>query len=226
MTTDATRRRPRQGKVDFTLMYAVHDAFHRDLRYLIAAVEAGQTVDPAARTGWATFKNQLHVHHTAEDTSLWPPLRQKVTRPGEMAVLDAMEAEHARIDPLLAQVDTSLAAPGHPGLADNAAALAQTLADHMKHEENQALPLVEAHLGPGGWAAFRKATGKIQGLRGGAEFFPWMLDGASAETSKKVLSTLPPPARLLYRAVWRPRYARTPRWNTTTTRTITERPGP
>jgi hypothetical protein len=174
MTTNDTRRRPLQGKVDFTLMYAVHDAFHRDLRYLIAAVEAGQTGDP---------------------------------------------------DPLLAQVDTSLAASGHAGLADNAAALAQTLVAHMKHEEDQALPLVEAHLGPAGWAAFRKATGKIQGLRGGAEFFPWMLDGASADTSKRVLSTLPPPARLLYRAVWRPRYARTPRWNTTTTRTTIERPG-
>jgi len=226
MTTDDTRRRPVQGKVDFTLMYAVHDAFHRDLRYLTAAVEAGQTADPVVRAGWATFKNQLHVHHTAEDTSLWPPLRQKVTRPDQMAVLDAMEAEHARIDPLLALVDTSLAASGRAGMADNATALAGTLAAHMKHEEDQALPLVEEHLGPAGWAAFRKATGKIQGLRGGAEFFPWMLDGASADTSKRVLSTLPPPARLLYRTVWSPRYARTPRWNTTTTRTITERPGP
>jgi iron-sulfur cluster repair protein YtfE (RIC family) len=226
MTTDDTRRRPVQGKVDFTLMYAVHDAFHRDLRYLTAAVEAGQTADPVVRAGWATFKNQLHVHHTAEDTSLWPPLRQKVTRPDQMAVLDAMEAEHARIDPLLALVDTSLAASGRAGMADNATALAGTLAAHMKHEEDQALPLVEGYLGPAGWAAFRKATGKIQGLRGGAEFFPWMLDGASADTSKRVLSTLPPPARLLYRTVWRPRYARTPRWNTTTTRTITERPGP
>jgi iron-sulfur cluster repair protein YtfE (RIC family) len=225
-TDDAPRRRPLQGTVDFTLMYAAHDAFHRDLRYLTAAAGAGRTADPAVRAGWATFKNQLHVHHTAEDTSLWPPLRHKVTRPGETAVLDAMEAEHARIDPLLAQVDASLAASGHAGLAGNAAALAQTLAAHMKHEEDQALPLVEAHLGPGGWAAFRKATGKIQGLRGGAEFFPWMLDGAPPETSRRVLGMLPPPARLLYRAAWRPRYARTPRWDTTTTRTTTERPGP
>jgi iron-sulfur cluster repair protein YtfE (RIC family) len=224
MTTNETRRRPLHGTVDFTLMYAAHDAFHRDLLCLIAAVEAGQTADPAVRTGWATFKNQLHIHHTAEDTSLWPPLRQKVTRPDQLAVLDAMEAEHARIDPLLAQVDTSLAASGRAGLADSAAALAETLAAHMKHEEDQALPLVEAHLGPAGWAAFRKATGKIQGLRGGAEFFPWMLDGASADTRRRVLGTLPPPARLLCRAVWLPRYARTPRWNTTATRTVTERP--
>ena len=229
MTTQngfATRARPTPGPVDFTVMYAAHDAFDRDLTRLTEAVRSGRTADPAVRAGWATFKNQLHLHHTAEDVALWPALRRRVTEPAQIAVLDAMEAEHARIDPLLAQVDTSLAAPGHPGLADNAAALAQTLADHMKHEENQALPLVEAHLGPAGWAAFRKATGTIQGLRGGAEFFPWMLDGASADTSKKVLSMLPPPARLLYRAAWRPRYARTPRWDTPATRTTTERPGP
>jgi iron-sulfur cluster repair protein YtfE (RIC family) len=218
MTTDDTRRRrPLQGTVDFTLMYAAHDAFHRDLRCLAAAVEAGQTADPAVCTGWATFKNQLHIHHTAEDTSLWPPLRQKVTRPEDVAVLDAMEAEHARIDPLLSQVDASLVASGRAGLADNAAALAQTLTAHMKHEEDQAMPLVEAHLGPRGWAAFRKAVGKSQGLRGGAEFFPWMLDGAPAGTSRRVLGMLPPPARLLYRAVWRPGYARTPRWDAETT---------
>ena len=87
----------------------------------------------------------------------------------------------------------------------------------MEHEEDQALPLIEAHLGPAGWAAFRKAAGKSQGLRGGAELFPWMLDGAPADTSKRVLGLLPPPARLLYRAVWRPGYARTPRWTTTAT---------
>jgi hemerythrin-like domain-containing protein len=217
MTTDDTRRRrPPPGQVDFTLMYAVHDAFLRDLRYLTAAVEAGRSADDVVRAGWATFKNQLHVHHTAEDTSLWPPLRRKVIRAGDVAVLDAMEAEHARIDPLLARVDASLAAAGRAGLAENAGALAGTLVAHMEHEEDRALPLIEAHLGPDGWAAFRKAVGKSQGLRGGAEFFPWMLDGASPDTSKRVLGMLPPPARLLYRAVWRPGYARTPRWHAAT----------
>jgi Hemerythrin HHE cation binding domain len=215
MTTDDHRRRP-QGQVDFTLMYAVHDAFHRDLRCLTAAVKAGQTADPAVRTGWATFKNQLHIHHTAEDTSLWPPLRQKVTRLEDTAVLDAMEAEHARIDPLLSQVDASLAASDRAGLAGNTRALTAALGAHMEHEEAQALPLIEAHLGPQGWAAFRKAVGKSQGLRGGAQFFPWMLDGAPAETSRQVLSMLPAPARLLYRAIWRPGYARTPRWDAVT----------
>jgi iron-sulfur cluster repair protein YtfE (RIC family) len=199
-------------------MYAAHDAFRRDLGRLSAAVRAGRTADPAVQAGWAMFKKQLHVHHTAEDTSLWPPLRAKVARPGEVAVLDAMQAEHARLDPLLSLVDAALAAPGQAGqaglagLAEHAAALAEALTAHMEHEEDSALPLVEAHLGAAGWAAFKQAAGKSQGLRGGAEYFPWMLDGAPADTRRRVLKNLPPPARLLYRAVWRPGYARTPRW--------------
>ena len=210
-------RRPRPaGKVDFTFMYAAHDAFNRDLRRLAAAAGSGRTADPAVRTGWATFRNQLHIHHTAEDRWLWPALRDKVTRPDEMSVLDAMEAEHLGIDPLISRVDTSLTATGLAGLAENAGALASALAAHMEHEEDHALPLVEQHLGPEGWAAFGKAAGKSGGLRGAAELFPWILDGAPADTSTRLLGMLPPPARLLYRALWRPGYARTPRWATAT----------
>jgi hypothetical protein len=208
-------RHPRPaGQVDFTFMYAAHDAFNRDLLRLAAAVEAGRTADPAVRAGWATFKNQLHVHHTAEDRWLWPALRDKITQPGGTSVLDAMEAEHARIDPLLTQVDASLAAAGLAGLAQTARARARALTAHMEHEEDHALPLVEAHLGPEGWAAFGEAAGKSGGLKGAAELFPWMLDDAPADTSKRLLAMLPPPARLLYRALWRPGYARTPRWGT------------
>ena len=71
---------------------------------------------------------------------------------------------------------------------------------------------IQAHLGPQGWAAFGKAAGRSEGLRGAAELFPWILDGAPAGTRKRLLGMLPAPARLLYRAVWRPGYARTPRW--------------
>lgn len=155
------RRHPRPaGKVDFTFMYAAHDAFNRDLRRLAAAAGSGRTADPAVRTGWATFRNQLHIHHTAEDRWLWPALRDKVTRPDEVSVLDAMEAEHLGIDPLLSRVDASLTATGLTGLTENAGALASALAAHMEHEEDYALPLVEQHLGPEGWAAFGKAAGK------------------------------------------------------------------
>jgi hypothetical protein len=220
----ATRARPAPGRVDFTVMYAAHDAFDRDLSRLTEAVRSARTADPAVRAGWATFKNQLHLHHTAEDIALWPALRRQVTEPAQIAVLDAMEAEHARIDPLLARVDAALAA-GHGAGAGHvasltatasAAELADVLTGHMAHEEDEALPLIADHLGAAGWAAFGRRAGRSQGLRGAAEFFPWMLDGAPADTTRRLLGLLPPPVRLLYRAVWRPAYARQPRWASAT----------
>jgi hypothetical protein len=47
--------------------------------------------------------------------------------------------------------------------------------------------------------------------------------GASAAVSKQVLSVLPAPARLLCRAVWRPRYARARRWNARSVQAAAER---
>jgi hypothetical protein len=129
-------------------------------------------------------------------------------------VLDAMEAEHLLIDPLLARVDVGIAAGDQEALAEDVAALVGTLTAHMEHEEDEALPLVEAYLGPDGWAMFGKTAGRSDGLRGAAELFPWMLDGAPAEMSGRVLGMLPPPVRLVYRVLWRPGYARTPRWDT------------
>jgi hypothetical protein len=211
-------RHPRPaGRVDFTFMYAAHYAFNRDLLRLGAAVQAGRIAEPAVRAGWATFNHQLHFHHTAEDKWLWPALRERVTRPDEIAVLDAMEAEHLRIDPLLSRVDARMTAGDLAGLADDVRALADTLTAHMEHEEDQALPLVEAYLGPDGWAEFGKTAGKSEGLRGAAELFPWMLDGAPADIARRVLGMLPPPARLAYRMLWRPSYARTPRWSPAST---------
>jgi len=136
-----------------------------------------------------------------------------VTRPDEISVLDAMEAEHIRLDPLLSRVDASIAAGDHAALSEDVGSLAGTLTAHMEHEEDEALPLVEAYLGPEGWATFGKAAGRSGGLRSAAELFPWMLDGAAAEVSERLLGMLPAPARLVYRALCRPRYARIPRWD-------------
>jgi hypothetical protein len=82
----------------------------------------------------------------------------------------------------------------------------------MRHEEQAALPLLERRLGTAGWEAF---TGEIRdrvgGIRGAGQYLPWVLDGAAEATRTKVLRTLPPPARLLYRGLWEPRYRRSGR---------------
>src|SRR5215471_3556669 len=130
------------------MMYAMHAALRRELER-IARVTARADDDPkhVLRTaaGWEMFKSYLQVHHTAEDDMLWPPMRTALARdPDGAALLDAMEAEHSAIDPLLAAIDAALAdrdfGPQHLGeLTD---ALAAALRAHLDHEEAEGLAVI------------------------------------------------------------------------------------
>lgn len=196
--------------IDFTMMYAAHEAFSRDLRRMSAACAGGTALTPSVHAGWETFAHQLHLHHTAEDEALWPPLRAKVVGASEVAVLDEMEMEHAQLEPLLEQIDKAQRSGDTGTLRDTVQALDVELNAHMRHEEHEALPLVDKRLGESGWRDFIGHLRRTQGLRGGAEFMPWLLD--DLPSSGQVLRQLPPPVRLLYRGVWKPRYQRTARW--------------
>ena len=210
-TTSAAwlRRDGLRGEVDFTMMYVAHDAFSRDLSRLIQISRAGRAHTPQAQAIWAMFSHQLHVHHTAEDTSLWPRLRVAVTDAEEIAVLDAMQAEHAALDPQLERVEAALHGRDDASLVTRLRDLASGLAAHMRHEEDAALPLVGRRLGRAGWAAFGRDIRKSQGgIRGGAQYLPWVLDAAPDQAKRTVLGMLPAPARLLYRRIWEPRYRR------------------
>lgn len=200
------------GTIDTTMMYAVHDAFQRDLDRLAAMAGGGTGDDPAVRAGWERFSRFLHIHHTAEDTHLWPVLQRKLAdRPEGLAVLERMEDEHTGLTALLDGVEQALAdAPDQ--LARRAEALAEALTTHCEDEEATALPLVVELLSVEEWDAFGGEQRRQLGLSGAASFFPWLLDGAGDDTQRVVLGYLPPPVRLLYRAVWRPRYLRRPRW--------------
>lgn len=101
------------GAIDFTMMYVTHDAFRRDLGRFTAASAAGTAHSPGVRAGWENFKAQLLLHHSVEDTHLWPRVRRVAAGlPSGLALLDGMEAEHAQIDPLLTAVDDALTGSG------------------------------------------------------------------------------------------------------------------
>jgi hypothetical protein len=122
-----------------------------------------------------------------------------------------MEEEHGRIDPLLAAVDAGFAtAPDQ--LAGVIDALATTLTGHLAHEERDGLPLIGVALTAAEWRAAGRAIARKNGLSAGSEMFAWMLDGAGRDQAAATLGSLPPPLRLLYRAIWRPRFDKTPRW--------------
>jgi Hemerythrin HHE cation binding domain len=211
--TDAARHGT--GDADLTIMIAAHDAFRRDLTRLAAAASTANLSDPARRqsvaAGWDLFRRELHLHHTAEDDIIWPILRPRLAdSPAALSVLDAMEAEHERIDPLLAAVDDQFA--GGDRLADVIEALCSSLTGHLAHEERDGLPLIGVALTAREWRGVGRKIASKNGLSQGSEMFAWMLDGTGRDRTAATLSQLPPPLRVLYRAVWKPRFDKTPRW--------------
>src|SRR5258708_1354460 len=98
--------------LDMTMMLTVHDAFRRELER-IAKITARTDDDPqhilSAAVGWQIFKKYLRIHHTTEDETVWGLMETELAdRPGDLALLAAMEAEHAAIDPLLNAIDAAL----------------------------------------------------------------------------------------------------------------------
>ena len=212
------------GDADLTVMLAAHEALRRDLtglaRAAAGAARSGPAQSEAVLRGWAVFQRQLHIHHTAEDELVWPALRERLAASdGAQSVLDAMEAEHQQIDPLLAAVSQAMdeARPdgvAHgtaAGLADTVDVLTMALHGHLAHEERDALPLIGTTLTATEWRAVGRRIG-LRNLRRAPEMFAWMLDGATPGQAAAATGQLPPPARVLYRTVWRPRFVRHPRW--------------
>lgn len=150
-----------EGPVDVKMMYVMHHAFRRDLVMFAAASAATPAGDAdtwaALAERWRVFSTILHHHHSGEDAGLWPRLMQEAS-PEEQETLDAMEAEHAQIDPILAACAngfervTSATDPAAAAfLAEQLAAARDTLLAHMGHEETEAMALVQKHLTQQDW---------------------------------------------------------------------------
>jgi hypothetical protein len=155
----------------------------------------------------------LHFHHTTEDDALWPVVRGEVAgAEGELALLDAMVAEHALIDPLLAAIDEAFGRDD-PGRDVGAliGELGTTLRDHLDHEERDALPLIDRTLSLEQWIGFGQAAVQALGPDG-PRYFPWLLDGADEETTQRVLGVLPEPVRAACRNEWIPAYEEQDLW--------------
>lgn len=208
----------RSDEIDLTMMYVMHDAMRRDLASIArGAAKTGD--DPtrlhAANFGWLLFVQFITVHHQAEDSFLWPRMRELVAdRPAELDLLDAMEAEHSRIDPLIASVEAAFAdrEHGHERLGDLADALVSEVNAHLRHEETDALPVVSAFLPASEWLAFGEQQRKGASPDLAAKYLPWLIDGATPERVAGVLQILPPQLKDLYYNAWRPAYVQANPW--------------
>jgi iron-sulfur cluster repair protein YtfE (RIC family) len=197
--------------IDFTLMYVTHDAFRRDVARLQAAAAADATSRPGVLAGWANFKAQLTLHHTFEDTALWPRVEKAVRDEPDRLLLQEMEDEHAQLDPLLEAVDSAL---GHTtsGLLELTRQLQAVLDHHLVHEEQSALPMIQRLLTTTDWKAFAAAMRRGQGFSGAAVYTPWVIDELDSASQRSFWNVMPAPLRLVNRAVFQPRYDRRQLW--------------
>ena len=198
---------------DVTMMFFAHNAFRRDVaRMRSAAADVDEPgIREALRSCWSIFHQYLTVHHTAEDKTLWPSMREK--RGGQIhQLLDEMVDEHNRLHPLVDEIDSLLPSAPAAHLNSLFGDLADALAAHFEHEETAALPLVRETLSTREWDAFGDDQRRRVGLRGAAWFFPWLLDEAPQDTRDYVLSLVPSPIRLLHWVLWEPHYRRASPW--------------
>jgi len=207
-----------RGSLDMTMMVAAHNAFRRDLKD-IAASAAAAGDEPArlyaAHFGWELFKQFLTVHHTTEDTALWPRMRELCAGSAErLELLEAMEREHDRIDPLIAAVDEALADQegGYARLGDVTDALVAELGHHLDHEEADALPLVDLVLPAEEWQALASEQ-RSAGPQVASVYLPWLLDDASPEMAEQVQSRIPPHLREIYATSWKQSYEQRNPWS-------------
>jgi Hemerythrin HHE cation binding domain len=143
----------------------------------------------------------------------------------------------AAVDAAFAEAPEARDWPGEDRLADVIDELTSTLTGHLAHEERDGLPLIGVALTAAEWRRAGFQIARRNGLSEGGEMFAWILDDTTGDGSSRedaagygttgygaagdaagrqdaaaTLAALPPPLRLLYRTVWKPRYDRTPRW--------------
>jgi iron-sulfur cluster repair protein YtfE (RIC family) len=195
---------------DLMIFLLAHRAFRREFgRLAVAAAEAPTTgpraaeVKAAIEAQIATMTRSLHNHHHGEDERIWPLLRER--DPAGAVVLDALEAEHAEIDPLIKVVeDTS------KSLSVRAVALEQLsvlINRHLDHEEESALPLIRRHYSADEW----EADGKHHMKETRADlptFACIMFDHMTEQEIAEVIGAAPKLLGWLYKLSWRSKYAK------------------
>lgn len=216
MTTTATRPQlflPGQvaapeGPLDLTNMYLAHHGFRRDLAAFAKAVPVTPVEDRDAWSAlaerWWMFSQVLHHHHKAEDDWLWPVLTERSDAAGR-ETLEAMEAEHAEIDPTLEACEAGFARLAEHADPDARAALAvrltaarESLGRHLAHEESDAIRIVQSVMTEQEWTDFEKRIGETITLSQVFKLVPWVIHGLSAERRREVFAATGAAHRVLW----------------------------
>jgi hemerythrin-like domain-containing protein len=210
----------KEYKLEMSMMFAVHEALRRELvRINRVANQADGDPRKSLRSalGWELFKKFLDVHHVSEDLAVWPVLHERVAGDSEKTeLINALEAEHAGIDPLLKAIDEAAADldSGYQRFGDLVDELITSLNRHLDHEESDGLDLIDATLTPEEWLRFAVLHSDRIGTDSSL-YMPWLLDDASPQTLSTILGGFPEQLLTAYREQWGPHYSTLTLWDKT-----------
>lgn len=198
------------GPIDMSGMYLMHHAFRRDLAdFAAAAVATPVTARDcwgALGKRWELFSEALHHHHTGEDAGLWPVLEARTDDAGR-ATLAAMEAEHAELDGLLRSCGEGFARLAETPDEDARAALAvhlvatrERIGEHLRHEEVDAIAIMQQTMTQAEWEAIEKEHfQKGVPLSRVLALVPWVARGLPRAARTAIFDA---PGGRVYRVMW------------------------
>ena len=201
------------GPVDMFMMYLMHFGFRRDLTAFAAAAAATPIADQDTWTAlakrWDLFAQILHHHHSGEDTGLWPLLMERTDDAGR-EVLEAMEAEHGEIDPILQACEAGFAKLAAGADEDTRNALVvrlcagkESLGRHLAHEETEAIAIIQQVMSDDDWqrleAEHFKPTMTLALLRSAIRWaIPWLLQELPPAGRAKAFAAAAPPQHVVW----------------------------
>ena len=192
---------------DTRMMGIVHDALRRDLERAIAVLST--TPYPAGARQAAIgghiswMMGFLDAHHHSEDAGLWPLVRTR--NPEAAPLMNALEADHARIAPLLDACDTAArdyrtgtTDTSRVELLDAVRRLGEVLLPHLRQEEDELLPIVSVAITDTEWRALEKQYNlEPKSLAQLGFEGHWLLDGLDRERRRVVVHLVAPTARFV-----------------------------
>jgi hypothetical protein len=170
-----------------TAIMMSHHGLRRDLQRFAIALDRVASGDSsrieALKDEWKNYRNTLHGHHEAEDKGLFPSLRSQHT--AVAATIDALSADHRRIDPLLERADAAFTSlPSTEVASALVKELESLLGPHLATEEAELVPFLRpAKTFP---APATEADAELY-----AKGFSWAMHGVAPEVIEQVYKILP-----------------------------------
>jgi len=204
---------------DISFYFALHRHMRADLVRYVDTIAAVTPADRATRlpalVKWVKgFICELDEHHWSEDSTFFPEMRARI--PAVAEVLDGLDADHKRMDALLARwpaLIAALADPKQPFEPAKAAALEMgqeltaLMQTHLDVEDNDILPMYWRHYTAAEYDAIQQTAIKKSKKKGFAFIAPWCVDSVEGAEREAFLAQVPWVMRAFHRLV-RPRYDR------------------